>query len=154
MFWYNEADAYFGLPLDFVTFKLRITRVFMFKKYVCTKSLTHSSLSFLYESGDYLFMDKSICSRWCGISLEQVSAIDIHKSAHCKQTGQGQLCFPLEKCIIQRKGRRCSGTLMTQSTVPLHGTTDLNSVFSLSQNTKTESICSFIPCEKPDLLKW
>ena len=118
MFWYNEADAYFCLPLDFVTFKLLIARVFMFKKNVCTKSLTHSSLSFLYESGDYLFMDKSICSHWCDISLEQVSAIDTHKSAHCKQTGQGQLCFPLEKCIIQRKGRRCSGTLMTQSTFP------------------------------------
>lgn len=100
-----------------------------FLKTVCTKSLTHSSLIFLYECGDCLLMDRSVCSHWRDVCLEQVSAVYIHKSAHCKQTGQGQLCFPLEKRIIKRKGMRSSGILKTQSTFPF-----------MEQQTSTQSL--------------
>ena len=74
-----------------------------FLKTVCTKSLTHSSLIFLYECGDCLLMDRSVCSHWRDVCLEQVSAVYIHKSAHCKQTGQGQFFFALKS--ISSKGR-------------------------------------------------
>lgn len=98
-----------------------------FLKTVCTKSLTHSSLIFLYECGDCLLMDRSVCSHWRDVCLEQVSAVYIHKSAHCKQTGQGQF-FRLEKHIIQRKGMRRSGTQKTKSTFPF-----------MEQQTSTQS---------------
>lgn len=124
-----------------------------FLKTVCTKSLTHSSLIFLYECGDCLLMDRSVCSHWRDVCLEQVSAVYIHKSAHCKQTGQGQFFSPW-KAYHPKEGHETLWDPKNKKYFPLHGTTDFNSVFSLSQNTKTESVCVFITCEKPDLLKW
>jgi len=98
-------------------------------------------------------MDRSVCSELMQcLSLEQVSAVAIHIRVQQKQTGQGQLYFPLEKCIIQRKGIKSSKTLMTQSTFHFMEQQSY-SVFSRSRDMKTKSLCRFITCEKPDLLK-
>lgn len=119
-------------------------------KTVCTKALP-SSLIFLYEC-DCLLMDRSVCSHWCDVCLEQVSAVYIHKSAHCKQTGQGQF-FRLES--ISSKGRAWDalGPKKTKSTFPSWNNRLQLSLFIESKH-KTESVCVFITCEKPDLLKW
>lgn len=53
---------------------------------------------FLHECGNYLLMDKNACCFSSGVSVwDTVTVVAVCVSARWKQTGQGQLCFPLEK---------------------------------------------------------
>lgn len=113
VFWYNEVAAFFYLLLYFVKLKLFILWVYVVVVLnMWTESLTHSSLGFCPWAWRLPFdgQDCLLTLMW-SLSLKQVSAVAIHRSAHWTQTGQGQLCFPLENCITQRKGMKFSRTL-------------------------------------------
>lgn len=110
--WYNRCFFFF---FAFLCILWNVS--FLFFKYACFFFLNDwKPYPQLTEFSSWMWrlpfdgQDCLLTLMW-SLSLKQVSAVAIHRSAHWKQTGQGQGCFPLENCITQRKGVKFSRTL-------------------------------------------